>query len=138
KGREAFDKAEGALRKLLVETTGQAQFVTAQIIADVISLHRAEKNMILEATDEGMDRYESASDNLANAIEKNVKILAAGVDPKHQDLVETFKREWIDFLKINKEVRVLSRENGNTKAFELATGKGRQIIDQAESMLNEI
>ncbi len=147
-GREAYDLAEKNLHRLaelndrlnskfmeMSEHSAERALIAARIIQDMLAVHRAEKSLILENTQEGMDEYAEA-----------VRALQAGIGSKMVDFEKTataqdkaklteFRTAWARYLDINDNIIQTSRENGNTRAFELAQGKGRELADRAEALM---
>jgi hypothetical protein len=112
--------------------------IVARIIQDMLAIHRAEKSLILESTQAGMDIFSDTSAthqlSLAGKLER-LKGLSSGDE---LNALGHFEQFWIKFLSINEQVRVLSRQNGNQLAFDLASGKGRALADQAEAIISDV
>ncbi|WP_218109784.1 HAMP domain-containing methyl-accepting chemotaxis protein [Oligoflexus tunisiensis] len=137
-GREAFNRSDKALRDYIRISKGEKALLASELMADLLSIIRAEKNLILESTEERMDYFEGEADRIASVIEQKLKNLSMGGTGEEQRLLENFEREWANFLKVHQAIRKLSRENTNSKAFELSTGQGRLALDAAEAALKEL
>jgi methyl-accepting chemotaxis protein len=137
-GREAFVRAEKPMRDFIKVSKGEKGLMAAELLTDLYFVHRAEKNVILETTDERMDLYETEAERGLNSVDSKIKRLGIGNSGEEQRYLEDFEREWANFVKIHHTVRKLSRENTNSKAFEVSVGAGREALDAAEEMLGEI
>jgi methyl-accepting chemotaxis protein len=137
-GREAFLRAEKPLRDYLKLSKGDKALIASELLLDALSVHREEKNIILETTEERMEIFEGEADRTMNNIEQRIKRLGGNNSPEEQRLLDDFEREWHNFLRVHQAVRRLSRENSNSEAFALSVGAGRQALDAAEETLSEL
>ncbi|MFT5224304.1 MAG: CheY-like chemotaxis protein [Polaribacter sp.] len=116
----------------------ERKLIVSRMIQDMLAIHRAEKSLILEKTQEGMDSFSDSlalfKSNLGEKI-KQLKLLSIG---NELNSLNRFEQSWLNFLAINEKVRMLSRQNGNQLAFDLASGKGRELADQAEVIISEV
>jgi methyl-accepting chemotaxis protein len=137
-GREAFTRAEKPLRDLIKLGRGEKSVLASDMLTDIFFVHRAEKNVILETTDERMDIFEAEADRGISNIETKLKRLTVGSSGEELRIIEDFEREWGNFVRLHHNVRKLSRDNTNTKAFDMSVGAGRVALDAAEAVLGEI
>ncbi len=150
-GRAAYDAAESALQTLVDlndrantaaaqaadHAAGQA-LLAARVIQNMLAIHRAEKSLILETTQEGMDQYAGAIETLATQMEQRLASLDDTATEKDRRQLADFQTAWAKFMDVDKEVRDTSRENGNSRAVALAWGTGREMCDKAEGQLAAI
>jgi methyl-accepting chemotaxis protein len=150
-GRQAFDQARAALEAAgaIHEQSGtqDAQatrdeatrtLVCAQVIQDMLALHLAEKDLILETTQEGMDKYATQIDQLKKNIESKVGTLETDAGAQARAKLAEFKTAWAKFISIDGKVCTASRQNSNNLASQLSSGKGRQLADECGTILAAI
>ncbi|MFT6285631.1 MAG: CheY-like chemotaxis protein/signal transduction histidine kinase [Alcanivorax sp.] len=122
----------------LLALVNDRKLLVARMVQDMLAIHRAEKNLILEKTQVGMDGFSDSlaiyKSDLQDKI-KRLKILS-----RDDELInlEDFEQSWFTFLAVNEQVRELSRQNSNRRAFDLAAGAGRELADQAEEMISKL
>lgn len=164
-GRDACDKAEAsmnALAKLNAAMTAQIRenaeksgnvdvnvlkemelaqtraVLSGDISLDLLRLHRAEKNAILEKTEEGMKTQVDRINGNKAQIEKQIEDLEKIASDEGKAKLAEFKTQYADFLKVDQQVLDLTLQNSNSKAFDISRGKGRQAADKAEVALQAI
>ena len=122
----------------LVDISSRRELLAARIQQHMLALHRAEKNMILAATDADMTTYaaqmEVMEQTLAQELEK-LKALVAAEDTRH---IAAFETAFADFKQIATLVREARQKNTNQRAFALSVGTGRTLSTQAETALKAI
>jgi methyl-accepting chemotaxis protein len=151
RGRELTDQADRIITMIVdkndeisTEATLQANnaasraLLAARIIQNMLEVHRAEKSLILETTQEGMDSYDKVIDNINTTLNTRLAELRKMATADGKVNIENFANAWNNFVDINEEVRDTSRENGNAKAFELSANKGRELNDKAIELIAEI
>ena len=112
--------------------------IVSCMIQDMLAIHRAEKSLILEKTQAGMDGFSASSELFKVGLQEKLKELKFLATGDELNALEVFEQSWLDFLAVNEQVRVLSRQNGNQLAFELSSGKGRELADQAEAIISQL
>jgi methyl-accepting chemotaxis protein len=118
-----------------VSNAGSRSLLAARIIQDMLAIHRAEKSLILESSQDGMDIYAEAIKKIKVTINNRLTELTSIATAEGRGDIEAFIKSWNYFTDINDEVRTLSRENGNTNASRLSNGQGRKLIDEATSLI---
>ena len=149
--RNAYDKAEKALQTLVDYNTGEntraAQeandsarlaLLSAMVVQDMLAIHRAEKSLIGETTQEGMDVYAAAINSADESMKQKLDEMTQLASEEGKTFLGTFRTEWDKFMAFDEQVRSLSRENGNTRAFDLASGKGRELADKSQELMAAI
>lgn len=152
--RKAYEKAEAIMKYMAnrndeevantnntnaqAVNAGSRALLAARIIQNMLEIHRAEKSLILESTQKGMDQYAKSINKTKTTLNTRLAELRnlATVEGKRD--VEKFSNAWNIFIEFNDEVRDTSRENGNSKAFELSNGKGRELSNKAIDLMSEI
>ncbi|MFT6389921.1 MAG: methyl-accepting chemotaxis protein, partial [Cellvibrionaceae bacterium] len=127
-GEAASQASNAASRALLA----------ARIIQNMLEIHRAEKSLILEATQEGMDQFGDFIHSTEATLNTRLAELREMATAEGRVNIENFSTAWNNFVDINEEVLNTSRENGNAKAFELSSNKGRELSDKAIELMADI
>jgi CheY-like chemotaxis protein len=123
--------------KLLV-LANDKRLLTSRMIQIILAIHRAEKSLILDKTQAGMDGFADAIEVFKIDLQAKLnrfKNMASG--DELAGLI-FFEQSWLNYLTINDQVRIISRQNGNQFAFELASGQGRQLSNQAEVLISDL
>jgi CheY-like chemotaxis protein len=122
----------------LLSMANDRVLVAARMINDMLTIHRAAKSLILEKTQAGMDVLAESIESSRKDLQARLSHLKKQASDNELNELELFEQSWSNFLTINEKVRVLSRQNGNQFAFELASGKGRKLANQAESLIKDL
>jgi CheY-like chemotaxis protein len=114
------------------------RLLISRMIQIMLAIHRAEKNLILEKTQAGMDGFADTIE--AFKIELQVKLSRFKTIASDDELdgLILFEQSWLKYLALNEQVRVLSRQNGNQFAYDLSSGQGRQLSDQADALISDL
>ncbi len=115
-------KASAAAKKIIYGT---------QINKNLVEIQRGEKNLILATTQEAMDGYAKEIESVQNNLEQKVQALEGIIGDEDKKTLNDFNNAYQKYLAIHQRIRDLSRENGNARAFALATGKGRTVSSSA-------
>jgi len=151
--REAYDLAAQALTEALDQNLGQIGssssmgqlervaeklWLGGEIKAALLEIQRGEKNIALAVSETVMDEYAKAIDQSRQSLETNLARLErlAGNDELAE--LRQFRSRYEAYLVLHAQVREASRENGNTLAFQLAEGKGRELADKAQEIMATI
>jgi len=152
--RDAYDKAVTELETLadnnedaisksmnltIIKRKAKKGSLATKVTKNLVAMQRDEKNLILAKSQEEMDSYAQSIQNKQDQLESQLQELE-GLAENGQETQEIrdFKTNYATYLKLNQEVVSLSRENGNTKAFDLASGTGRHLLDTAEETMKEL
>jgi methyl-accepting chemotaxis protein len=148
--RKAFDSAIGAMEDLvakveqeLAQSVTRAEAVAAgnqidlagRINRNLVEIQRAEKNIILATTQEEMDVFSNDIGVINGKMQSRLDELKGQLDAEGRSLIMDFQNRFSAYTVLNKEVRDISRENGNKRAFLLSTTEGSQLADKAEELL---
>jgi|GEM_PF-911623 len=151
--RRAFDEAAGTLRELLrregdrmekasdmadLKQSARKMRLAAGIDRGLLEIQRGEKNMILAKSQKEMDEYAEALEKTQKDLEAGIETLDGMTGAEEKELLEAFRARCAAYLELHEKVRALTRENGNNRAFELASGKGRETADRAQSLMGSI
>ena len=112
--------------------------LAARINRNMVEVGRAEKNIILSTTQQDMDTFVSYTESYRADIKERLATLRELADAEGQQLTDEFEAVWEEYLKLNREVRDLTRENSGRRAFLLAFGEGRGKLGTAEAQLTAL
>jgi len=148
-GREAYDVAANALNQVITindlhaDTVNNAVFasgsivrLSARTVQDLLSITRAERNMILAQTQDEMDGYASIITDTRIEMKARREELRELVDDRGKNILDLFSVVWDQFLDVNRQVQELTRENGKNEARTLSQGDARISFDNTLDSLN--
>ena len=148
-GRQLADEAELQLDIIIEKNTllgtekveqlaiiRDQRLLVSRMVPTILSIHRAEKSLILEQTEAGMDNFADAIDALQVDLQKKLNRFKASASSNELDSLIFFEQYWIKYSAFNEQIRVLSRLNSNNSAYEMSLGEGRQLSDQAEVLIS--
>ena len=151
--REAYERTSAAIISIVdrndralnsVTTLSDALLVAeriklaARINRNLVEMQRDEKNMILSTNAKLIDQYAAAIDTTKADISERLTRLTALVPNDEQQELRDFVRAFGQYSTLNQKVRDATRENGNQRAFDLSSGKGRELSDQASMFMTKI
>ncbi|MGE5411128.1 MAG: methyl-accepting chemotaxis protein [Clostridiales bacterium] len=99
----------------------------------------AELQHILSLSDQEMSKYEKEIEKQNANLEANEKSylpLISSVEEKTS--FEEFKKDWNDYLEMDKKIIALSRQNKNEEAKALIRGKSQELFDKSSKELLDI
>ncbi|MCA8977039.1 MAG: MCP four helix bundle domain-containing protein [Planctomycetes bacterium] len=150
-GRAALDQCEAMLTRIVDANEAAATeartsaarsatraLIAASIIQAMLATHCAEKSLILETSTAGMDKHAAeiaASVAQVASFQAELEQLATA---EGKARIRDFNATWASFLAGNAEVRGISRENGNQRAFDLAAAEGRTLSDACAALMRDI
>ena len=123
--------------KLLV-LANDHRLLASRIIQIMLAIHRAEKSLILEKSQVGMDGFADTIDVFKIDLQAKLNRFKTMASDDELDGLIFFEQFWLKYLALNEQVRVLSRQNGNQFAYDLASGQGRKLADQAEALISDL
>ncbi|MBD3273778.1 MAG: hypothetical protein GF372_00605, partial [Candidatus Marinimicrobia bacterium] len=154
RARDAYEKAEKNLEKIIEENESEMASLSdvremrkrakkgslaTKISKNLVEMQRGEKNLILATTQEDMDSFAAAIESYEQELFNELNALSDLIETNfEQQQVDAFEQNFQQYATLSQQVRELSRENGNSRAFELAANQGREIIDQAEVKIREL
>ena len=151
--RAVFEQASTSITSLLERNTDKAEsltdvgshLVTSQrtrqgfrIYSYLVEIQRAEKNLILANTQQQMDSYALITEGLFEQLDNSLTELTKIVSEESKRDLFHFKQHYVQYVRLNQQIRKLSRENSNVRAFDLSSGEGRLLIDSAQSIMASI
>ena len=112
--------------------------LAAHINRNLVEMQRDEKNMIIATKTNLIDQYSAAIDVAKSEIDERLKKLTAIIPNDEQQELNDFIRAYAQYSTLNQKVRDATRENGNQRAFDLSSGKGRELSDQASALMTQL
>lgn len=138
-GLKAASDSEEVKNKLgTVDESAMRAVLVTQAAENFVSMQRAEKNMILEPTTEGMQNYiKETQDRYAKLNECLTEAERTATEEGKKDIaaIRSAVGEWMEN---NKKVVALSTENSNEIARKLSGNEGRAAIEAAEAVMAKI
>ena len=122
----------------LVDISSRRELLAARIQQHMLALHRAEKNMILAATDADMLAYAEQMQVMEQTLAQELETLKALVSEEDTRHLAAFETAFTDFKQIAAQVREARQKNTNQRAFALSVGPGRTLSIKAETILRVI
>jgi CheY-like chemotaxis protein len=151
KGRQLADQAEKQLEFIVdgnvklndhsanqLALANDRMLVASRIIQDMFAIHRAEKSLILEKTQQGMDVFADSIESFEQDLSVKLKRFKTVASVEELNDLSGFEKYWLEFMVVNGKVRELSRKNGNQLAFDLSSSEGRELADQAEVLISDL
>ncbi|MCR6630958.1 MAG: MCP four helix bundle domain-containing protein [Magnetospirillum sp.] len=129
-----LDRNAQALVNGPVKRSALVQDIDSKFMASVT----AEKNMILESTDAGMDRYEKEMLSLRDDLRGLRDQYRSLASEEGRRRIDSFSAEWERYIAIQDKVRELSRQNSNVKARDLNMKVAASIINPVLDTLHTI
>ena len=151
--RETYEKAAADIAGLVQKNTLQGANSTdlaelkqisqkinlaKDIKQNLVELQRDEKNMILANTQADMDVYSKSMEKIRQDLEDRTNNLEALVTGDEKAELDKFKQHYALYLDQHAKVIDLTKQNGNARAFELASGKGRELADKSQELMADI
>ncbi|MFT5815699.1 MAG: methyl-accepting chemotaxis protein [Psychroserpens sp.] len=151
--RTAFDAASNEIRSLVERadndldtakkletalTAADSIRLAARINRNLVEIQRDEKNMILSTTVKQMNEFATKIDERQSDIAERLNRLKLIIAKEDKSLIESFIKKYNRYLVLHQQVRDATRENGNKRAFDLSTGKGRELRNKARAIMTKL
>lgn len=122
----------------LVDYSSEKVKSAALLKQDLVTITRAEKNLILARSVEEMQRYAATIDDTLAAMGQHQERLTDLANNNDRRQLNTFAQGWQEWQKIHHEVRNFAQLNSNVRARQLALGKGRETYELWEGALTAL
>jgi methyl-accepting chemotaxis protein len=151
--RTAFDAASKEIRSLVeradnaldsANTLDTARLaadkirLSARINRNLVEIQRDEKNMILSSKSIEMEGFATEVDETKSDIADRLARLKLTLSNKERPAFDSFVRKYNQYLVLHTQVRTATRENGNQRAFDLSSDKGRELLDRASTFMSKL
>jgi len=149
KGAAAFHKVEGQVAAMIDAETKLAdsernvlvqRMITTglRLMAELNRFYGLEKDTIAEIDPQRIDQLEKELDDVAGHVSDlrdKVRAFSSSqlAPPEMMDQMNTVDDGFDEWLAVDKEIRRLTRENGDGKAQAIATTRGTAALDAAEA-----
>ena len=150
-GRDAYNRAEAALDRLAAwnderskeareaaDRSTQLAFLSERVIQDLLAIHREEKMLVDETTQQGMAAQEALIAGTRKTLEEKLDKMKTLATQESLALIQQFEEQWQTFKVIGDAVGKLIRENGNARARRLSAGEGQTLLNGCESLIHEL
>ena len=142
KAADAVEEAASAIVRLAdpaaPAVSPQVALVAQKVIVDVLSIHRADKNIILDASEASVAAQTKAIDGYAEDARQQIDALHRQLTGENARLADTLAANFRNFLTLSQQGRAIAAISGNDKAFKLATGDGRSAFLAAIGNLSDL
>ncbi len=101
-------------------------------------INAREKNLILLTSVGKMDEVAKTIQGLKKTLGDQLRRLERDADLEARSLIDPFKTAWARYLEVSDAVIAASRENGNSRAYDVSAGEGRRLSDAALAAMETI
>src|SRR5215813_912566 len=142
KAADAIEEAASAIVRLAdpaaPAVSPQVALVAQKVFIDVLSINRADKNIILDASEASVAAQTKAIDGYAEDARQQIDALHRQLTGENARLADTLAANFRNFLTLSQQGRAIAAINGNDKAFKLATGDGHSAFLAAIGNLSDL
>ena len=139
---DAVDEAASAIVRLAEPAapagSPQGALAAQKVVTDVLAIHRADKNIILDASEASVAAQTKSIDGYAEDARQQIDELRRQLVGENARLVETLAANFRNFLTVSAQGRAIAAINGNEKAFKLAIGDGKSAFLAAVENLSDL
>jgi PAS domain S-box-containing protein len=132
------DSTKTAINLSTLQKIAEMMKLGARIHRNLVEIQRGEKNIILSTSQKEMNGYSAEIDNIQKSMERRISVLKKLVGKEGKQELKEFNHNYNAYLELHRKVRSLSRENSNLQAFDLSSEQGRQLHDEALSLIKNI
>src|SRR5262249_53941893 len=143
--RKAADTVEEVASAILRLADPAAPAVSPQValsaqkvIIDVLSIHRADKNIILDASEVSVAAQTKRIDGYTEDARQQIDALHRQLTGENARLADTLAADFRNFLTLSQQGRAIAAINGNDKAFKLVSGDGKSAFLAAIGNLSDL
>lgn len=123
----------------IVQNLSKHASIVARLRQEFLLVRVAEKNLIIEATQEGMDVFQQRIIDSESQIQTLLREFESpDIEPETARRLDEFREGFSDFRESLKEMIRLSREHTVAKAAVLSRGQGREYFQRARSAMMSI
>ncbi|WP_409419726.1 methyl-accepting chemotaxis protein [Marinomonas sp. RS-M-Aa-14] len=101
----------------------------------LLQIQRAEKNLIMSLSEDEMNDYDTEAKQLIEKLNISLKRMDSLIQSDDSQQLTVLRNAVTSYLALHNQVKDISRENGNAKAFALSTTTAREQLEQAEQYL---
>ena len=127
KAASAVDEAAAQITRL-VDPKGtfgpQATLAAQKVVIDTLSIHRAEKNIVLDASEATVAARNGEIEAFAEDARQQIAEIRRLLPAEQAHLADVLADNFRAFLAVDEQARQIAAVNANDKAFRLASGEG--------------
>ncbi|KAA5543043.1 HAMP domain-containing protein [Roseiconus nitratireducens] len=123
---------------LLVDFATETSRIAATMKGELVTVTRAETNMVLAKSDEEMERHLLTIDTTLDSLSQNVDKLRPYAGDTTREYLDDFQSKWNAWQVNHLELRGLALQNSDVRARELSLGEAREALDRLDAKLKEI
>ncbi|HCM48871.1 MAG TPA: hypothetical protein DIS98_15720 [Colwellia sp.] len=112
--------------------------LSARINRNLVEIQRDEKNMILSTEKIDINEFATEIDETQSDIADRLARLRLIITKEDKPVFDSFVKKYNQYLVLHQQVRDATRENGNQRAFELSSNKGRELSDKASTIMTRL
>ena len=127
------DRIEG-----IVNSSAESIKLGARINQDILEISRAERNYILATNESERAEFRQAIAEDRENLESRRQDLRELSDADEVAVLDDFAARWSAYLDSQERVMELVDAGESARAFDLANGEGRELLNRAESLVAEI
>ena len=142
KAADAVEEAASAILRLAdpaaPAVSPQVALAAQKVFTDVLSINRADKNIILDASEASVAAQTKSIDGYVEDARQQIDALHRQLTGENARLADTLAANFRDFLTLSQQGRAIAAINGNRKAFKLANSDGRSAFLAAIGNLSDL
>ena len=121
----------------IVQTVNKRVLYTTDAEINLLTLYRYQKNHILESDQVAMQKWEDEQRKQEEAMYVNLNEWERVASDEGKKKLADFKRDYLEFKRVNDQVLALSRAYKNDQARMLSSGDARRAYDAASKSIND-
>lgn len=122
----------------IVDSSAQRLLLANEIQQDFLGLHRAEKNMILAESEQGMAEHAEDMRRYESRMLDRLDRLEAISTDDGRARIRRFRDNYARFQEVSARVAEATTRNTDTRAFELSSTDGTRYYDAAADLLQNM
>lgn len=119
----------------IVDVSAEKIKLSARANRSLVQIGRAEKNMILSASADDIEKYAAEIKTYIAEADDRLARLKPLADAEEVAQLEQLSRDYQEFLVVNAQVQELAQADQDKEATLLSQGKGREVYDKAAAVM---
>jgi len=121
----------------LVQTVNKRVLYTTSVEINLLTFYRYQKNFILENDPAAMQKWEDEQRKQEEEMNGNLNEWEKVASEEGKKKLADYKRDYLDFKRVNDQVLALGRANKNEQAKTLSNSEGRRAYDAASKSVKD-
>ena len=142
KAADAVGEAASAIMRLVDSAAPavapQVALLAQKVIIDVLSIHRADKHIMLDSHEASIAAQMKQIDGYAEDARQQIDALHRLLTGENARLADTLAVNFRNFLTVSQQGRAIAALHGNDKAFKLINGDGKSAFLAAMGNLSDL